>query len=92
MEEYERVREQAILKILEGSPITLHRRDEMDNVKAGKIFDQILTLDGIEIKSSDQSLPINEDMPCLPSPTYNRAQQDMLKAGFVKVIKKEEEH
>ena len=58
---------------------------------------QILSLDGIRIEAGNQDLPENSE----PNPpddreeiiayqAYNSAQQDMLKAGFVKCRKNEE--
>ena len=62
------------------------------------IAGQILSLNGIEIKSDDQSLPETPQFPncqlanvcCIPLISkYQLAQQDMLKAGFIKVAPKE---
>lgn len=44
MTKYEQILDHAILKILEGSPRTRHRRDEMDNVKARKIAQNIFSI------------------------------------------------
>lgn len=40
----EQSRQQAILIILKGSPITPHPRDRMDSIKAGKIFDELFQI------------------------------------------------
>jgi hypothetical protein len=53
--------------------------------------DQILAIDGLEIKSDDQSLPEN---PYLDEPNgyvYEEGQQTMLKAGFIKCLPKRRE-
>jgi hypothetical protein len=53
--------------------------------------DQFLSIDGIDIKSDDQSLPRNPNVLGDPSQFmgYSNAQDDMVKAGFIKVIPKE---
>ena len=48
--------------------------------------DQILAIKGIRIEADDQSLPAN----IYDDNQYGIAQQDMLKAGFVKVLPKKE--
>ena len=56
---------------------------------------QILAIKGIRIERDDQSLPENPYVASSLIPLseghigYAEAQQDMLKAGFVKVLKKE---
>ncbi len=60
-----------------------------DTVKC-KLLDQILSIKGICIKADDQSLPENpigkEDQFYHIRLSYHKAQQDMLKAGFIKVV------
>ena len=63
-------------------------------------LDKALKADGIEIKSDDQSLPNADRLKAelkkqggyhtARTKAYALAQQDMLKAGFIKVIPKEE--
>ena len=49
---------------------------------------QILSLDGIEIRSKDQSLPSVRNAVNKSYNDYMLGQEDMLKEGFVKVIPK----
>jgi hypothetical protein len=68
-----------------------------------KKADEILALDGIEIKSDDQSLPeITEEKPQLGTigetlylkqevKLKRQTQRDMLKAGFIKCLPKRRE-
>jgi len=115
MTEYERVREQMarwlhsyVIQIRQESASWLEKlpfEDLSPDIQERwlKKADGILSLDGIEIKSDDQSLPENpyyfdanapfaymentdEDYAKLH--TYTEAQQDMLKAGFVRIAPK----
>lgn len=52
---------------------------------AKAIADKILSLEGICIKADDQSLPNTSGVNNLHEAGMLEAQQDMLKAGFVKV-------
>ena len=52
------------------------------------LADQILCTDGIEIRSKDQSLPSVRNAVNKSYNDYMLGQEDMLKAGFVKVIPK----
>ena len=89
MTEYERVREQiaesiCVLIFDKKRPSLIPMWEQML-----KGADQILSLNGIEIRADDQNLPeiIASDI----SPRRVRLwQQDMLKAGFIKVAPKEE--
>jgi len=54
------------------------------------LVDVVLKTDGIRIKADDQSKPETPDRYTDYQIGYERAQQDMLKAGFVKCLKKEE--
>ena len=99
MTEYERVREQ-IAKLLLQQEFNMdddmaneewQRIDEQDREDWQKDADQILSLDGICIKSDDQSLP---DIKTWWDSTvwrnaYQQAQQDMLAQNWVKCLKKE---
>jgi len=54
------------------------------------LADQILSIKGIRIESADQNLPEN---PYIDEPNgyvYEQAQEDMLKAGFIKCIRRED--
>ncbi|HUX48487.1 MAG TPA: hypothetical protein VMV76_04865 [Dehalococcoidia bacterium] len=64
---------------------------EITDLKAkavGEAINQILSLDGIEIRSKDQSLPSVRNAVNKSYNDYMLGQEDMLKAGFVKVIPK----
>jgi hypothetical protein len=55
-----------------------------------KYVDQILAIDGLEIKSDDQSLPtIRRAGGALSISGQRVAQQDMLNAGFIKCERRE---
>ena len=76
--EYERIRD-------EIATIAKHwHEDTTDSYVC--LAEQILSLDGIEIKADDQSLP--GLLGYVSTASGMITQQDMLKAGFVKVIKK----
>jgi hypothetical protein len=79
MEEYERVREEI--------KSVIQRNVEPYSLLTKEVADQILSLDGIRIEADEQSLPCNYSQ--VRTPEYG-AMVDMLKAGFVKVIPKEE--
>ena len=83
--EYEQVREEAIRRtknILE-LPADEYNLEQV----AHMIVDWILPIGGIEIKADDQNLPeLSNNSPSYWEQHY--AQQDMLKAGFIRVIPK----
>ena len=77
MTEYERKREEIAELIYEPGSVY-------------DIADQILAIDGIEIRADDQSLPNNPHSPMVDRKfgTFGEGQDSMLKAGFIKVIPK----
>lgn len=86
MTEYERVRTEAIKRIKNvlNLPPDIYSLAQCAN----RIVDYILPL--VEIKADDQSLPevpYNYEDECQQYTSYSKAQQDMVKAGFVKVVK-----
>lgn len=88
MNEYERVQgdiQRLILRYLGAIHAELiHSHDDVF------LANQILSNPSILIKAPDQSLPIRflhpEDKPNV---SYKKAQEDMLKTGFVRVVDKE---
>ena len=100
MTEYERIREKALLtdeeirflrdaanlqenKLLLGNTTILSER-----AIAQAQLDKALKTDGIEIRAGNQDLPRVEALDRTVRLKMGEAQQDMLKAGFVKVIPK----
>jgi len=99
--EYERVKEEVIevfkqsrtgVKITSNGTVNFIEYP----VSVEELTKNILAIDGILIKSDDQSLP-NYKPPVdpvggygYPASVWKRSQRGMLKAGFVKVIPKKE--
>jgi hypothetical protein len=87
--EYERIRREIELAVLSFA----HDYHRFENIRKDiafkgikshpKFIDKILSLDGIEIKSDDQSLP------SIIFPDGEPLYKQIRKAGFVKVIKKD---
>ena len=77
-----------------GEYTTWHELIEDARNKYLKKADQILSIKGIAILSDDQSLPeyplTDSENSVFYSGTCKKAQKDMLKAGFVKVVKEGE--
>ena len=94
MEEYERVKKEALLTeeemkaINDGMPSSAKYGDVFKAIAQAQV-DNTLKTDGIEIRSKDQSLPKVDAPDEIIKGMMLNTQQDMLKAGFVKVIKKE---
>jgi len=94
MTEYERIRKEAVREI---KHILELPSDEYSLIQCtNMLVDRILSLSGIEIRAENQDLPepSNRIAPnyfeeVLEARICRQAQQDMLKAGFVKVIPKE---
>lgn len=66
--------------------------EEQEHERLQTQVDKVLKADGIVIKADDQSLPevpYNYEDECQQYTSYSKAQQDMRRAGFVKVEQKE---
>jgi hypothetical protein len=93
MNEIERVREEIadiINKVLffgrEVSDEWIGNQKSQDMPFNRERADQILSIHGIEIRADGQRLP--DSTYYANEGSYRQAQQDMLKANFVKVVKK----
>jgi len=97
--EYKRVREEIALMFVDKNNYNIYKspvgQDNVvieDWVIKPEVADQILSIKGIEIADSDQSLP-NYPVFCCACSEKNmpKAQQDMLKANFIKILPKKQE-
>jgi hypothetical protein len=92
--EYERIREQIAQIIKSAVGRTNPDESYFKPISIREAANQILSLDGIEIKSDDQSLPESPYSPPLDTTQIIwdeivvASQQDMRKADFIKVIPK----
>jgi len=90
MIEVERVREKMarLIYTMDTQMDNLHNESAfIKDTYLGKA-NQILSLPEIQIKADDQSLPERDAYSVYPS-VVNLTQQDMLKAGFIKVVNKD---
>ena len=87
MTEYKRVREQVRHKIDDLIVQEYHLVHQVD--KDTELADQILSLNGIEIRADVQSLPSVRNAVNKSYNDYMLGQEDMLKAGFIKIAPKE---
>ena len=90
----ERVRGQIAEKLLIVYRAGLEDMDKkpyLPSVSVCEVASQILDIDGLEVRAENQKLP--DILPNAPRANddfvvgYDEAQQDMLNAGFVKVLK-----
>ena len=85
MNEYERAREQILGLMLDAIG---EAREYPNEPVAERVTDQILSK--VEIKADDQSLPSVRNAVNKSYNDYMLGQEDMLKAGFVKVAKEKQ--
>lgn len=85
--EYERVKKEALLT--EDEVVGIIQNSNAPHFQIAEAqLDKALKHDSIEIKSNNQSLPEKEFILSNENYRYAEAQQDMLKAGFIRVIPK----
>lgn len=85
MTEYERAQQRVARKLMEQGFFQQSNYVKRNHME---MADQILSLDGIEIRADDESLPSVRNAVNKSYNDYMLGQEDMLKAGFVKVISK----
>lgn len=62
MDNREAVKKKIVDAIILGSPRTLHKRDEIDSIRAGKIADQLLSLIEPKVLSDEQIIKAIDDL------------------------------
>ena len=65
----------------------MDKKPYLPSVSVCEVASQILAIDGLEVRADDQSLPNVRNAVNKSYNDYMLGQEDMLKAGFVKVIK-----
>ena len=105
MTEYERIREKALLtdeqqcdwadQVNECHPnLSVPIQNTILNLiqeVAQAQLDKALKTEGIEIRADDQGLPLSGPYNLAVATFVRQARQEMLKAGFIRVIPKKEE-